>query len=248
MNIRNVLLACVGLVSISYGSMDEKMHVGGDGTFVLVSMASAKKYCANVLGRFSGELETHYYYKVMPKYWKCFVKTACGYALVYGKICIGDIDPKHEGRILYKADDGIGYGVIKGSINLQTKNLVDTVIRQSTSKIVEEGEEEVSKEKIVEAIVKCVGEQCCTHIIDDAGYLFNNSAINEFYDAANRVRNGEDAVNSDGSGIENLHNSICGIMDALAVKGCCTTTYLGDDKKHKKFYIDLAAVLAEKLD
>ena len=219
MNIKKVLLACVGLVSISYGSTCEEMPVGMDGTLVSAPIVYAKEYCANILREFSAELKIQYYYVTMRKYWRCFVKTACGYAFVCWNMYIDDINPKHDGRILYKADDGAGYGVIKKCIELQTKNLVDTVIRQSTSKIVEEGEEEVSKGKIVEEIVKCIGKQYCADITGDAGYLFNDSAINEFYDAANRVRNGEDAVNSDGSGIENLHNSICGIMDALVAKG-----------------------------
>ncbi len=219
MNIRNVLLACVGLVSISYGSTCGEMPVGMDGTLVSALMVRAKEYCANMLRKFSEDLKIQYYYVRMPKYWGYFEKTACGHAFVCWEMCIGDINPKHENRILYEADDGVGYSVIRKCIDLQTKNLVNTVIRQSTSKIVEEVAEEVSKGKIVKEIVKCVGEQCCTHITGDAGYLFNNSAINEFYIATERVKNGEDAVNIDGSGMENLHNSICGIMDALAVNG-----------------------------
>ncbi len=129
MSIKKTLLACIGLLSISYGS------TGGEMPVVLANIPSncldsCKAYCESALNKFR-------YNALVLKYWKCFGEIEGKYFIVCGKICVGIIKPKHGIGIIYKSDTG--YGVVMGYYEYERQYVAKVVIKRSTRQFARSG-------------------------------------------------------------------------------------------------------------
>lgn len=167
-------------------------------------------------------------------------KTKNGYLIVGGKICIGDVKPKHEGGVVYKSNTG--YGVIGKSDEREKRWLAGVIIKKVADDIGQyditieiDSEERKRVEQSVGTWIRdtmCLKIDCFEHdgsdierILCYRSNFFNNDAIVELREEIKRMRDSAEikrggVVTDNVDRMPNLCNSIWGILDRLAASGC----------------------------
>ena len=218
----------------------EKCQLLGGGNSEQISrqiLDTCKAYCKEELDNYFCYVNEEYkcgQRVAQPqKYWVCIGKTNDGWLVVRGKICVGEIKPKHRECVVYKSDSG--YGVIQGRVKHRKEIFAMKVTREAVRVNMHSDYLNSLTKKDVhrnDSVGGCIGawiaKECCAYgrwdkirqIADGEGNIFSDSAADEFIDALERANKGEEAVRAVND-IANLCSDIYRVMDRLVTVGCC---------------------------